>query len=96
MIEKNHIKQKGITLVTLSIAIIMMLIITSILVFNANTSIIMKNLDNMYQDIELLKDKIDLYYAKYKALPIINTKYSNINTINSIIFNKMDNIQTIM
>lgn len=95
MIEKNHIKQKGITLVTLSIAIIMMLIITSILVFNANTSIIMKNLDNMYQDIELLKDKIDLYYAKYKALPIINTKYSNINTINSINPNDNENYYVI-
>ncbi len=84
MIKKNIKDKKGITLVTLSIAIIIMIIITSTLIFNISTGTKVKNLNDMYHDIEKLKDKVDIYYSKYRSLPIVEERYENINNIASI------------
>lgn len=79
---KNN--QKGISLVTLVIAIAIMLIITSTLIYNISTGSDIRALNNMYNDITKLKDKIDLYYATHHTLPIIQANYENINNIKEI------------
>ena len=84
MIKKTIKSKKGITLVTLSIAIIIMLIITSTLIFNISTGTKVKALNDMYHDIEKLKDKVDIYYSKYRSIPVVKTKYENIENIVSI------------
>ncbi len=84
MIKKNIKSKKGITLVTLSIAIIIMIIITSTLIFNISTGIKVKALNDMYHDIEKIKDKVDLYYSKYRSIPILKQKYENTGNIVSI------------
>ena len=76
--------QKGITLTTLVIAIVIMMIITSTLIYNISTGSDIRALNNMYSDITKLKDKIDLYYATHHILPIIETNYENINSIKEI------------
>ena len=79
---KNN--QKGISLVTLVIAIAIMLIITSTLIYNISTGSDIRALNNMYNDITKLKDKIDLYYATHHTLPIIQANYENIVNIKEI------------
>ncbi len=64
-----------------------MLIISSTLIYNANTQIQTKKLNNMYNDIKILKDKIEIYYAQYGALPIIKKTYTNIENIKDININ---------
>lgn len=76
--------QKGITLTTLVIAIVIMMIITSTLIYNISTGSDIKALNNMYNDITKLKDKIDIYYATHRTLPIIQVNYENIANIKEI------------
>lgn len=81
MININIKSNKGITMITLIIAIIIMLVISSTLIYNANNAAKTRVLNNMYSDIQVLKDKIDLYYSSYEALPIIKTEYTNTSNI---------------
>ena len=62
-------KIAGITLITLVIAVCILIIISSILIYNARTGIRLRSLKMMYNDIELLSDKVNSYYTKYGALP---------------------------
>ena len=87
--------QKGITLTTLVIAIVIMMIITSTLIYNISTGSDVRRLNNMYNDITKLKDKIDLYYATHYTLPIIQTNYENIGNIKEINPNDNDNYYVI-
>ena len=63
-------KEDGITLITLTVAVAIFIIITSLLIYNAKNGIRMRNLKMMQNDIELLDDKIDAYYVKYGKLPL--------------------------
>lgn len=81
MININIKSNKGITMITLIIAVIIMLVISSTLIYNINIGTSTRNLNNMYSDIQVLKDKIDLYYSSYEALPIIQTEYTNTSNI---------------
>ena len=76
-------KERGISLITLSIAIILLIIITSILVYNTQTGTKLKALNQMYSDVENLTDKINTYYSKYWAIPA-EIKYDNSEIINNI------------
>lgn len=44
----------------------------------------------MYNDIKILKDKIEIYYAKYGTMPIIKTRYTNVSNIKGININDND------
>ncbi len=70
-------KDRGITVITLSIAVIIILIVTGMLVYSAKDSIYVKNLTSMQNDISNLRDKISLYYSQYGALPA-STEFKNI------------------
>lgn len=80
MIKDN----KGITLITLTVAIILMIIIASTLIFNINTGAKVKELNSMYEDITKIKDKIDLYYSSYFTIPILEQQYENVDNIKNI------------
>ena len=67
---KKTIKSgRGITLITLVVAVSIMIIISGMLIYNAKTGIKMRNLKMMQNDIDLLNNKVDAYYVKYGALP---------------------------
>lgn len=68
---------KGITMVSLIITIVVMLIIASTTVFVSFDRFQSNNLDKMYNDIGLLSDKVKNYYLKYKGLPIVRNATSN-------------------
>ncbi len=63
--------QKGITLVSLVITIVLMLIIAGTTVYTSTNRFKINNLKKMQNDIELLNDKVNNYYLKYGGLPVL-------------------------
>ena len=64
-------KEKGITLITLIVSICIIIIISSMLIYNAKTAIKVRKLNMMQNDIDILSDKVSAYYIKYNALPLL-------------------------
>ena len=82
---KDKLKQeKGITMMALVVTIIILLILTSVLVFNTKDSVYIKRLNNLYSDIELLRAKTDEYYNEYGQIPA-KIKYTNIDTLKNVL-----------
>ena len=65
----NWKNNKGINMITLSIAVIILVIITSVLVYNAKDGTKIKALNNMYNDIEQLNNKVSSYYIEHGTIP---------------------------
>lgn len=87
---KNKLSQeKGITMMALVVTIIILLILTSVLVFNTQDSVYIKRLNNLYSDIELLRAKTDEYYNEYGQIPA-KIKYTNIDTLKNVLSTKND------
>ena len=63
-------KEKGIALVSLLIVIAVMTIIASTVVYISLDRFEINNLRKMYNDIELLQDKVSNYYLKHDVLPV--------------------------
>ncbi len=61
--------ERGVTLVALTITVIILLIVSSILIYNANDNIQIKRLTSMYNDVSNLRDKVASYYKEYGAIP---------------------------
>lgn len=74
--KKNN---KGITLVSLVIVIVVMFIIASITVNISFDRFEINNLKKMLSDLELLEDKVNNYYLEYNELPIVS-EYTCIKT----------------
>lgn len=62
--------QKGITLTILVITIVIMTILIGTISYNSISSFKMNHYYNMCSDIELLDEKIAIYYIQNKNLPI--------------------------
>lgn len=70
----NLKSNKGITMIVLSIAIIILAIVTSMIAYYSSDAIDIKNLNNMYNDIERLNQKVSLYFYDNEKIPIL-TEY---------------------
>lgn len=75
-------KERGITLISLSIAVIIILTITGMIIYSAKDSIYIKNLTNMQNDIANLRDKVSLYYSEYGDIPA-KTEYPDVSNLQS-------------
>lgn len=62
---------RGISLTTLIITIVIILILTSVVVTNTYTGSDYKKYKNMCSDVKLLEDKILIYYNKYGKIPTL-------------------------
>ncbi len=62
--------EKGITLTVLATTVAIMIVLLATIVLNINH--IRKNemVDKLYYDLEILKNKINIYYWKYGQLPV--------------------------
>lgn len=65
---------QGVTLLILTITIIVLLIITSIVIYNSKNHLAIKNINNLYHDIESISTKISDYYLKQNSLPVFENK----------------------
>ena len=90
---KSIIKQeKGITMIALVVTVMILLIITNVLIYNAQDSMHIKALTNLYNDIELLKEKVSEYYERYGEIPA-KIKYTNLSDLeNAKILSKNNDI----
>lgn len=88
-------KEKGITLVSLIITIVLMLIVSSTVIHVSLDRFEVNNLNKMKNDIELLEDKVSNYYLKYGVLPVLrdNTNAKKQYTYTTLNFqkNSLDN-----
>ena len=83
---KNFLKnQRGINLITLSIAVIVILVLTNIIIYNAKDGLDVQNLKDMQADIKNLRQKVSNYYTEYGEIPVINdVEYTNTKHIDVI------------
>ncbi len=82
--KKNKIQNnnKGITIISLLITVAIMLIISSTAIYTSMDRFEINKLNKMYNDINLLSDKVANYYLKYGELPVIKNNeytYTNLN-----------------
>ena len=70
-------KNKGITMISLVITIIVLLIVTSITIGNGLGQLGIKRVNNLYADIESISTKVAEYYLKNGTLPVYDNLYVN-------------------
>ncbi len=66
----NVKNNKGITLIILIVFIIVLMIITSITIFNFKDELTIREVNNLYSDLESISTKISDYYLTNDSLPI--------------------------
>ena len=71
--------QKGISLIALTTTVIVLAILTSIVVFNAKDNVEIREYKKLENDIEILQNKVDMYYLKNDELPIVKKDSNLIN-----------------
>ena len=71
-------KEKGITLITLVITVVLLIIITGTLATKSMTNLQLSNLTRLQNDIEALNDRIAAYYVKCGELPYGRYKENSI------------------
>lgn len=74
--NKNN---RGVTLIALTVAVVILIIISSVLIYNAKNGIKMRNIKMMQNDIEALDGQINAYYIKYGAIPASELYNGDIN-----------------
>lgn len=79
---KKILNNKGISLISLTITVVVILILTSIILYNASNDVKISNLSALQSDIVNLQDKVASYYAQYGKIPAITSnEYTNIDDI---------------
>lgn len=88
---KNILKNdKGVNLISLSVSIIIILILTSIILYNVKDNLGIQKLKNMQTDIGNLRDRVAAYYEQYGKIPAnIELEYTNTGNID-VISNAVD------
>ncbi len=87
-VSKKQIKnQKGISLVSLSITIVLLLIISNIVISNTSEKLKFEGIENMQSDIANLRGKISNFYAENGTLPVDKTSVYSIMGIDGNVTN---------
>lgn len=64
MIKQKLKNGKGISLVSLTITVVILMILVNVIIYNAKDNLKIGNLKEMQNDISNLRDKISSYYAR--------------------------------
>ena len=70
--------QRGVTLISLLIIIVILFILSSTTVYTSIDRMKINNLNKMYNDIEVLEDKISSYFLKFGGIPILKIDGNNV------------------
>lgn len=82
--------EKGVTITILVVAVSILIIIAGMLMYTSNDGVKVSQITSMYNDVELLQNKVDEYYLTNGAIPILG-KY-DVGTI----FQREDSEQQIL
>ena len=69
---------KGITMISLVITIIVLIIVTSITIYNGTAQLGIKRVNSLYADIDSISTKVAEYYLKNGKLPVFENEYIKI------------------
>ena len=83
MIKAKIKENKGITLISVVLSIIVLLVLTSIIIYNVQDNFKIEKLGKLESDIANLRDKISIYYSQYEDIPA-KAEYTNTGNIDSI------------
>ena len=73
---KRFLKQeKGISLISLGITVLILIVLTSTLIYNAKDRIYIERLNNLYNDIEQLREKVFAFHNEFGKIPA-KTEYT--------------------
>ena len=72
---QNKKSSKGITLISMILAVIVLMIIIGTISYSSRSSFQTRSLQNLYTDIDGINDAISVYYMKNKLLPIYMSNY---------------------
>lgn len=91
MIRNRLKKERGVTLISLTIAVVILIILADVVVYNISDSLKGTNLKEMQNDIDNLKDKISSYYNQNGKIPA-KIQYTNIEHLKQagVISDKVD------
>ena len=87
--EKIKKAQSGITMISLVVTVIILMILTGMLIYNTKDTIEIEALTNLYNDIDLLKEKVSNYYNEYGQIPKLE-KYPKPKELSEILSQKND------
>lgn len=77
---ENKVKsEKGITLITLIVAVLILALITAALATNSFDSLQLGKLTKLENDIEALNNRIAAYYVEHEELPTLGNPYTKID-----------------
>jgi len=62
--------EKGVTLIALAITMVIAFLLLGTITYSANTSIKLRDLNNMYTDIKTLEDAVALFYLNFGTIPV--------------------------
>ena len=77
-------KENGVTMLALVITVVILVILTNILIYNAQDNIYIKSLTNLYNDIDMLREKVSAYYNEYGKIPA-EIKYTNTSHLSDVL-----------
>lgn len=73
--------QKGINLISLTVAVLVILVLTNVIIFNVRDNLKIEKLKSLQTDVANLRDKVSNYYAKFGTIPIVDIEYKNVDKI---------------
>ena len=88
-------KENGITMIALIATLSILMIIFGVTIYNTKKSLAIKDLTNLYNDIEMLEDRAKVYYAEHGEFPVTD-ETTNIEGCSEILYqidsSKINNI----
>lgn len=86
--------ENGVTIIALITTLMIMALIVGTTIYNSKKSFEIKDLTNLYSDIEMLEDRVKVYYAENNEFPIIETETTTVNekTVYKMDFTNITNI----
>ncbi len=89
--KKFKLEEKGVTLIALVITIIILIILTNVLVYNALDRLYIQKLTNLNNDIELLREKVSDFFDVYGKIPAeIKYPTENLTQLKDVLNTKND------
>lgn len=82
MIKDKIRNAKGISLISLAIAVIMLVLIANLIIYNVKDNLKVGKLKEMQNDVANLRDKVASYYAQNGKIPA-SIQYTNVSHIRS-------------
>ena len=73
----NFKSEKGVSLMTMIITVIIMFIIVGMIVYSSSNTVKVRDLNNLNNDIKTLQERVDLFYLEYGMIPYSYDLYGN-------------------